>query len=151
MSSSWTPPVDLTNWWICCVETCKREVNPTVWGEICPDCNHPKCDTCQKISRPAPPTQQRLDEDDAYEYSQLVAHYAQNNIEYAHSTCMMQQAHPQHEVQFAIPGNIVDYTEQGDMSGWWKCCQDQREVNSAWYENTCPDCGHVKCDYCTDY
>ncbi|KAF8858740.1 hypothetical protein BDZ45DRAFT_391002 [Acephala macrosclerotiorum] len=29
-------------WWICC--TCGREVNPAVYGDVCPDCGHCKCD-----------------------------------------------------------------------------------------------------------
>ena len=42
-----------------------------------------------------------------------------------------------------------------DFVGWWKCCKEQsdgskcnREVNSEIWGTTCPDCTHVKCDYC---
>ncbi|PMD14143.1 hypothetical protein NA56DRAFT_584295 [Hyaloscypha hepaticicola] len=34
--------------------------------------------------------------------------------------------------------------------GWWKCCQDQREINPEIWGSTCPDCKHEICDDCTD-
>lgn len=36
--------------------------------------------------------------------------------------------------------------------GWWTCCGNGkgcgREVNSKLFQNTCPDCGHEKCESC---
>lgn len=45
----------------------------------------------------------------------------------------------------AIPGP--------SLVGWWTCCGGDnkdcgREVNSALYQNTCPQCSHERCDSC---
>ncbi|KAF8847470.1 hypothetical protein BDZ45DRAFT_681871 [Acephala macrosclerotiorum] len=34
--------------------------------------------------------------------------------------------------------------------GWWKCCQCAREMNPDWYDVSCSDCGHSKCDGCQE-
>ena len=40
------------------------------------------------------------------------------------------------------------------MARWWKCCGKEktcdREVNSDLFGTTCPDCGHEKCEYCSE-
>ncbi|KAH9207929.1 hypothetical protein DL95DRAFT_312786 [Leptodontidium sp. 2 PMI_412] len=36
------------------------------------------------------------------------------------------------------------------MAGWWRCCQDGREVNSRFWGGTCPDCSHEICISCED-
>ncbi|PMD12966.1 hypothetical protein NA56DRAFT_652109 [Hyaloscypha hepaticicola] len=38
---------NLRGWWICCQEG--RQVNPNIWGDICPDCSHSKCDYCTRL------------------------------------------------------------------------------------------------------
>jgi len=35
---------DTSGWWVCC--GCDREVNPSLYGEDCPDCGHTKCSDC---------------------------------------------------------------------------------------------------------
>jgi len=40
-------PVDVSYWWICC--QCTREINPSSWGENCPDCSHEKCGFCSQL------------------------------------------------------------------------------------------------------
>lgn len=37
------------------------------------------------------------------------------------------------------------------MKGWWKCCLCSRESDPSFYGESCPDCGHAKCNwYCTN-
>ncbi|PMD63388.1 uncharacterized protein K444DRAFT_627104 [Hyaloscypha bicolor E] len=37
-----------TGWWICCKD--RREVNPKLWGDECPDDQHQKCSECRTLS-----------------------------------------------------------------------------------------------------
>jgi len=39
---------------------------------------------------------------------------------------------------------------QRDLRGWWKCCECSREINSRLFSQSCPDCGHICCDSCTE-
>ncbi|KAH8585382.1 hypothetical protein B0O99DRAFT_647112 [Bisporella sp. PMI_857] len=36
------------------------------------------------------------------------------------------------------------------MDNWWKCCRCYREINQDVWGDTCPDCGHGKCDACVE-
>jgi hypothetical protein len=41
------PNVD--GWWVCCYESCGRDVNPEACGHTCPDCAHSRCETCPSL------------------------------------------------------------------------------------------------------
>ncbi|KAH8594060.1 hypothetical protein B0O99DRAFT_514409 [Bisporella sp. PMI_857] len=45
----------------------------------------------------------------------------------------------------------IPVTRPPPLNNWWRCHNCDREVNyDAWGES-CPDCGHGKCDYCAEF
>jgi hypothetical protein len=39
---------NMDGWWVCCCDG--REVDPSTWGDACPDCAHSRCETCPDSS-----------------------------------------------------------------------------------------------------
>lgn len=37
----------------------------------------------------------------------------------------------------------------GVRDGWWFCSECAREVNADLWGDTCPECAHLRCAYCT--
>ena len=37
--------ISKAGWWVCCQD--RREINPALWGDSCPDCSHCKCMDCE--------------------------------------------------------------------------------------------------------
>lgn len=114
--------LDIANCWRCCA--CGCIVERDTWSDDCPSCPHQFCDDC---------------EDDCGRQ--------QGNL--ATSICipptglvLLGTTSPSYHI-----GVGFVHHSNSDM---WRCCQDDREVVKSLNGNTCPDCGHDKCDSCTD-
>lgn len=127
---------EMANWWKCCNENsngekCGREVGPK-WGGVCPECAHQKCDACEAIQQPTHPIVQQ--------------YFYQNNGDPQQQNYLNDQGGS--SFSSAYQDTPVACGGRPSFAGWWKCCNCNREVNSALCGWSCPDCGHAFGQYC---
>jgi hypothetical protein len=134
MAYNLTPPEqDMTGWWKCCNDDTYN--NPELTTTKCSTCEHIRCGSCGVPTPPPTPAQ--------------VEQYSVDEVDHSNSSQGgLQYAYPPQSL-YASPVQPLAYPRPDPVSGWWKCCQCNREVNPKLFGTTCPDCAHEKCDYCT--
>ncbi len=143
MTTSWAESPETETWWVCC--KCQREVNPAVWKEECPECNHAKCDECKSVQHEIPPIRDHFRRLAQYTDQSYCAHdtpFNSGTIEGSRRGAIFVSGN------YPVTNPLKTYP--APMASWWQCCQCSREVNYDLFGDDCPDCGHIRDDGCHD-